>query len=270
MVNYTETNPNTFDLSKPASSYKNLSGINFTSSIKLPTTHFTFLEPFESYHVSNSQTGKLNSTSLSKCVRQQPYTLSKPEPSVDGNQNAILARLSSISSTFKSIFVRPKNSKLVNTITNKKMSSSQAQVQAEERFKLNLFSVNNDEDLNREQTSSYEMSNKIEKIISSSVQLESFKSQLIKANRMNENVEEKCLASSSSSSSSSSASSSSSTISTLSTTSNLTNNSTIAPLLVKNGEKGVKKASEAHQRAAMMTNTIQTGNLGKLFFFNIF
>ncbi len=112
------------------------------------STIFTFPEPFGSHHM-NSGGGKLLNKQNSK--RCQPYSLSKPKIVVNAanssednisssnssnvscslslsssntsnssqNQqqqqqpNAILARLSNISNSFKSIFVRPKHTKPV-------------------------------------------------------------------------------------------------------------------------------------------------------------
>lgn len=125
-----------FNLSKPFNlSQKLKTDSNDYTSNAYSNTTFTFPEPFESCHLAGGG-GKLVNKTSSK--RSQPYSLSKPKisnkpaaeentlfpngssdsVSLDTSQqpqpNAILSRLSNISNTFKSIFVRPKHTKPVD------------------------------------------------------------------------------------------------------------------------------------------------------------
>jgi len=136
-----------FNLSKPFNLSHKLKSKNDSSFEYNPgqfnyTASFTFPEPFESYHVNYGigGGGKLL-TKQNSNKRLQPYSLSKPKPNVsrdDNNatslsisksssdsstssdksqsqtNNPILSRLSNISNSLKSIFVRPKHIKPVD------------------------------------------------------------------------------------------------------------------------------------------------------------
>lgn len=164
--------------------------------------------------------------------RSQPYSLAKPKvsnkPAVEENgllfpngsadsvssnsqgtqPNAILSRLSNISNTFKSIFVRPKHTKPVdldsfNKRTNNPASTSQNQNTNDQtdatKFKINLFSVssnrpdNNIDELTAPSTTetltnpSYDMNQQLEKIISRNVMMESY------TNKLNKQIPEKMI-----------------------------------------------------------------------------
>jgi hypothetical protein len=154
-----------FCLSKPLKTnfiLTNLNKINLnmsntttasSSSSSIADHDFTFLQPNESNRFNNEfriQKQKLNTN------RAQPYTLTRPtNPPTDSTveivashtatnssgstNNAVMARLSSMSSTFKSMFVKPKNSKHVDisAFQNKKTKINQ-----ENEFKFRNESVN--------------------------------------------------------------------------------------------------------------------------------
>ena len=165
---------------------------------KLHTNTFTFLEPFEPFHLSQSNGGgKTLSSRHTNPVRAQPYSLTKPKAqqivnksqenerpiSLTSHNNPILSRLSSISNSFKSIFVRPKLSKPVD-LDSFNPKSKQIEINKEEtKFKLNLFSVvkcssqnNGDstmrDDVERPAEINYDMNQKLERIISKNVRQE--------------------------------------------------------------------------------------------------
>lgn len=230
MVNLTETkseNPssnssfsNLFSLSRPVNLFeekfektKNLIlKLNSQSSLR-----FEFIEPFESSHAKSQTSGGKQVTNKLSSNRAKPYTLSKPdkhneqpaiETSSNYHQTAILARLSSISSTFKSIFVRPKNTKHIDLDSIKIKNKNQP---ATGDFKIKLFSTGG-----TDQNSSI-LNQKIEKIISKNIDTCSAKN---------------------------STSSNSSVVSTLSTTSNLTSDSFLNTTKVTTVKSGASLASK--------------------------
>jgi hypothetical protein len=104
-----------------------------------------------------------------RSLKSRPYELSRPviqqqraddetaqlialdatAAKVTNNQNALLARLTSLSSSFKSIFVRPKSARHVSydRFANKSVISALPSTINEKReteFKLRLFSTNNE------------------------------------------------------------------------------------------------------------------------------
>ena len=292
-----------FSLTKPlpplqTNNYPKLNGFKMNNNNNNNTTlfndssfNFTFLEPFESYHLKHKYTngatngGKLlNKTLVNQ--RKQPYTLSKPtqpvitqQPSKNNvelvdendtkqngfNQNAILARLSSISSTFKSIFVRPKNTKLVDikSIQNDTLLNTKSKQDSEPtKFKLELFSCSstistNDIMNNNKNESQFDLNSKLENIIKQNVLMESLNSSrnlITKSNDQHQKLGTNNLLNSPHSSSSSS----SSTKSTLSTTSNLTTDS-----LMSSSKTINQKTSETHQRASMMTMQLNNQSILK-------
>lgn len=215
MVNLTETSKldnasssnnsfsNLFNLSRPINLFEDKfeKTKNLILKSNTQSSLFEFIEPFESSHAKANTIGKQISNKLNS-NRAKPYTLSKPDkqnekPVIESSSNsnyhqtAILARLSSISSTFKSIFVRPKNNKQID-LDSIKLKSSLKNQPATGDFKIKLFSTSDND-----QTSSA-LNQKIEKIISKNIDTYSVKN---------------------------SNSSNSSVVSTLSTTSNLTSDS---------------------------------------------
>jgi hypothetical protein len=149
-----------FYLSKPLKTnfiLTNLNKINLNmsnNSANGPSIadQFTFVQPNESNRFNNEfriQKQKLNSN------RAQPYTLTRPtnthtsdstatlqsasHDATSSTNNAVMARLSSMSSTFKSMFVKPKNSKHVDisAFQNKKTKLNQ-----ENEFKFKNESIN--------------------------------------------------------------------------------------------------------------------------------
>jgi hypothetical protein len=143
-----------FYLSKPLKTnfiLTNLNKINLDMSANSNQSladQFTFLQPNESNRFNNEfriQKQKLNTN------RAQPYTLTRPDAaSTSSHQandpvaasitnNAVMARLSSMSSTFKSMFVKPKNGKHVDisAFQNKKTKLNQ-----ENEFKFKNESIN--------------------------------------------------------------------------------------------------------------------------------
>lgn len=128
------TNSDDFFLSKPIKinltvnkSYLNVSNMNNTNN----TNEFTFLQPLI------AERGLFKSTRPKINIRSQPYSI-KPVNNnknevkkttintTENSNNAVLARLSSISSTFKSMFVRPKQGKSIDisSLFNKKSKNT--------------------------------------------------------------------------------------------------------------------------------------------------
>jgi len=167
-TNYGSINTSSFfNLSKPF--LLNLINETPTTASNSNRSKFTFLEPFESHHLTNGG-GKLKS-SQNNTKSSQPYSLIKPiqnnnndkndcsntsssssslstsssnNSTQQNNSNAILSRLSTISNSFKSIFVRPKNTKHVDldsfnkrTTTNTKTTSGQKSEDGT-KFKINF------------------------------------------------------------------------------------------------------------------------------------
>jgi len=204
-----------FSLTKPSSA----AGMSSTRpALKLNTSNnFTFLEPFESPHLGRADSGGgklLNKHNPTQ--RQQPYMLTKPKQpkpnsssssssSVDDDstaslssnqsssstsvssrpthQNAILNRLSNISNSFRSIFVRPKHTKPVELGSFHHQRAGEVQrppeeVSCQSKLKINLFSVSNLGDAN--ETNAFELNQKLEKIISRNVMIESYTDRLLK------------------------------------------------------------------------------------------
>ena len=145
-----------FCLSKPLKTnfiLTNLNKINLNMSTTTADHDFTFLQPNESNRFNNEfriQKQKLNTN------RAQPYTLTRPtNPSTDtavdivapltatnssgSTNNAVMARLSSMSSTFKSMFVKPKNSKHVDISA---FQNRKTKINQENEFKFRNESVN--------------------------------------------------------------------------------------------------------------------------------
>ena len=181
------------------------------------SNNFTFLEPFESPHLGRTDSGGgklLNKHNPTQ--RQQPYMLAKPKQtkpnsssssssladddstvSLSSNQssgsssvssrpthqNAILNRLSNISNSFRSIFVRPKHTKPVElgSFNHQRVGDVQRppeEISCQSKLKINLFSVSNVGDAN--ETSAFELNQKLEKIISRNVMIESYTDRLLK------------------------------------------------------------------------------------------
>lgn len=249
-----------FNLSKPFNLSHKLKSKNDSSleySQASYASSFTFPEPFESYHAGSGVNGGGGGKLLSKNTkRSQPYSLSKPsKPNISRQENSsnsfslsnsssssngnvssdrnhqqnsnnpILSRLSNISNSLKSIFVRPKHSKPVdlgkmtspiiynNQKTNysnlifhiskgsfnhgssETQSTSQNDQSEGTKFKINLFSVNpasldigmngNSEPFGHTSINSSsmqaDMSQKLEKIISRNIMLESYTNKMSKA-----------------------------------------------------------------------------------------
>ncbi|RNA19738.1 nuclear pore complex protein Nup153-like [Brachionus plicatilis] len=190
MVNLTETKSerdtsiNLFSLSRPISLFEDQLEKTKNLILKLNphASLFEFIEPFESSHATNqtiTTTGKLTNKLNTAVNRSKPYTVNRPDKQCDKksghagsngtyHQTAILARLSSISNTFKSIFVRPKNTKHIqlDSVTASKTTKPPTD------FKIKLFSTNSTNSSNGKfvhQKSSTLLEKKIEKIICDSV-----------------------------------------------------------------------------------------------------
>lgn len=177
-----------FDLSKPVA-LKSSSTLTLESTKGGGRGLFEFLEPYEPAHLRDRSInghggGKMPSTHRNGTVKSKPYELSRPPQSssqqssqlnsmINGgnnnnfsliadascssmntsatHQSALLARLTSLSSTFKSIFVRPKASRMVsydkfNASTNGNATNvTNGGGSSGTEFKLKLFSVSNNE-----------------------------------------------------------------------------------------------------------------------------
>jgi hypothetical protein len=176
-----------FDLSKPVA-LKSSSALALDSTKGGGRGLFEFLEPYEPAHLRDRSInghggGKMPSTYRNGTVKSKPYELSRPSQSQQSSQlnsmangsssfsliadascssmsttsaathqSALLARLTSLSSTFKSIFVRPKASRMVSydkfnggSTNGNATNVTNGGGSGGTEFKLKLFSVSNNE-----------------------------------------------------------------------------------------------------------------------------